>query len=270
MSNLDDTDEIPESNDEAPEQSTRRVDTGAARRRRRIPADDLPSDYSRPAISRKSQQMQTPPAIPKASGTPPQYYPPQSARPQRVKKPRPASADKRDSGLYLPWWSLIIMLAFVGCAAIGALLVVNSIQNNVAPGGQTPVVVVITSTFTVGPPATQTGIPQPPTLTPTAPLPTIAATASLPPGNFAIGEVVQVVGVGLTGLNVRNSPGTQSAVKFLGKEGDRFVLKDGPQTASNEEWWLIQDEKDSTRNGWASRRFLQAVGGGGASATSPR
>jgi hypothetical protein len=167
--------------------------------------------------------------------------------------------NKRDSGLYLPWWSLVIMLVFVGCAAIGALLVAGSIGGNVAPGGQTPMIIVITSTFTVGPPASQTPIPQPATLTPTAPLPTIPPTASLPPGNFAIGETVQVVGVDTSGLNVRSAPGTGSTVKFRANEGDRFVLRDGPQTASNDEWWYIQDPQDQNRAGWASRRYLTAI-----------
>jgi hypothetical protein len=167
--------------------------------------------------------------------------------------------EKRDSGLYLPWWSLVIMLVFVGCAAVGALIVVQSIGENTAPGGQTPVVIVITSTFTAGPPASPTAIPMPATITPTAPLPTIPPTASLPPGDFALGETVKVVGVGLSGLNVRASPGFNSTIKFQAHDDERYVLKDGPQTASGEEWWYIQDANDQNRGGWASRRFLTVI-----------
>jgi hypothetical protein len=148
------------------------------------------------------------------------------------------------------------MLAFVGCAAIGALAVVTSLEANVEPGGGTPLVIVITSTFTVGPPASPTSIPQKATLTPSPPLPTIPSTLTLPPGNFAIGNTIQVVGVGPSGLNVRSAPGTDATVKFLARDGETYVLKDGPQTASSDEWWLIQDAADSTKGGWASRRFL--------------
>jgi hypothetical protein len=243
-------------------------------RRRRMPPDDLPPATDRPSLSRRSRAEPPPNYPPPPHVTPPVTPPPyntynapdapRAARSKRERRPAPppSAVDKRGSGLYLPWWSLIIMLSFVGCAAIGALLIVNSIGGNTTAGGQTPVVIVITSTFTVGAPATQTSIPQRPTETQPPPLPTIAATASLPPGNFAIGETVMVVGVGPQGLNVRISPGTdpvRSAVKFRASEDERFTLKDGPQTASSEEWWFIQDPVDSNRGGWASRRFLSAI-----------
>src|SRR5581483_1036445 len=245
-------------------ESSTRPTTPPRGTRRRIPADDVPRAYSRPALSRRPPAERQPQATrPPVSlpDTPPAYNTPRPARTRRDKRPRPAAApvDKRSSGLYLPWWSLIIMLAFVGCAAIGALLVVNSIGGNALPGGQTPIVVVITSTFTIGPPASQTPIPVPATITPTAPLPTIPPTASLPPGDFAIGETVKVVGVGLNGLNVRSAPGTGSTVKFRASEEERYVLKDGPQTASNDEWWYIQDPNDQNRGGWASRRVLTVI-----------
>jgi hypothetical protein len=159
--------------------------------------------------------------------------------------------------MYLPWWSLIVMLVAVGGLALGSLLVVNSLGGQAAPGGSTPIIVVITSTFTVGPPASPTGIPQKPTLTPTRPLPTIASTATLPAGNVAIGAQVQIVGVGGSGLNVRSGPGKQFTAKFLAQEGQVFVIKDGPQFASDEEWYYIEDPTNANVGGWASRRFLQ-------------
>jgi hypothetical protein len=70
---------------------------------------------------------------------------------------------------------------------------------------------------------------------------------------------VEVVGVGIQGLNVRVGPGLDAAIKFQGREKEHFKIKEGPQTASGEEWWLIQDPKDSTRTGWAVRRFLTVV-----------
>ncbi len=258
MSEMSDDPEDYPPDDEVPD--TRPVTPPARGSRRRIPADDLPRAYNRPALSRRPRE-EPPPASERSALPPaPPVYGPQRVSRSKRGKPAPAlPREKRDSGLYLPWWSLLIMLVFVGCAAVGALLVVDSIGNKFAAGGETPVVIVITSTFTAGPPASPTSIPMPATITPTAPLPTIPPTASLPPGDFAVGETVKVVGVGLSGLNVRSSPGFSSTIKFRAFDDERYVLKDGPQTASSEEWWFIQDPKDDTRGGWASRRFLTVV-----------
>ncbi len=235
------------------------------RRRRRIPADDIPPRvYSRPGTpgnpsdtlpprSTSARVPVTPPV------TPPEYYPPQEMRPARSRRTPAAPREKRESGLYLPWWSLLIMLVFVGCAAIGALMVASSIDRDVTVGEQTPLVVVITSTYTVGPPPTQIPVQQAATLTPTKPLPTIPPSVTLPPGDFSIGQTVQVVGVGISGLNVRSGPGVDQAVKFRASDGEKYILKDGPQTASGDEWWYIQAPDDPTKVGWASRRFLQAA-----------
>lgn len=234
------------------------------------PANTSPIPAARTVPPSASVQSPTPtPGHVRATGqmpavSPQPHYPPPTDDPyeirerhgRRVRGPRP----KRESGLYLPWWSLLIMLAFVGCAAFGALFAVNQLGGEPPPGGRTPTIVVITATFTAGAPATITPIPQPATLTPTAPLPTIPPTGTLPPGNFQIGTTVQVVGVGIAGLNVRSSPGTTAPISFLAQEGDTFVLKDGPQTASNEEWWQIQDTNNPNRKGWAVRRFLTVAG----------
>ena len=219
--------------------------------RRSIPADNVPPVAPmRPPLNRRPQTQPLPPE--------PQR-PPRGARKRhedRAYSPPQPRRDKASSGFYLPWWSLVLMLAFVGCMALGALAVVTSLGGSVEPGGSTPLVIVITSTFTVGPPASPTPIPQRPTLTPSLPLPTIPSTLTLPPGNFAVGNTVQVVGVGPSGLNVRSGPGTDATVKFLAQDGQTYVITDGPQSASGDEWWLIQDTADSTRSGWASRRFL--------------
>ncbi len=195
--------------------------------------------------------------------TPPPYTGPEPIAPRRTGQARRVRRDprtsRRESGWYLPWWSLIIMLMLVGGAAVGAWVIVAQMGGNAPAGGQTPVVVVVTSTFTVGPPATLTPIPLRPTATSTAPLPTLPATPTLPPGDFVVGATVEVVGVGIQGLNVRVGPGLDAAIKFQGREKERFKIKEGPQTASGEEWWLILDPKDSSRVGWAARRFLTVV-----------
>ncbi len=192
------------------------------------------------------------------------YYPPPEAPPMPPASRRGSARARRESGLYLPWWSLLVMLALVGGLAFGALLIVNTLGGQAAPGGATPIVIVITATYTVGPPASQTPIPLPPTLTPPPPLPTIAPSVTLPPGNFVVGANVQVIGVGPSGLNVRSGPGTQYTAKFLGHDSDIFVLKEGPQSASGEEWWHIQDPNNPNNDGWASRRFLTVIAAGSA------
>ncbi|MEP7286116.1 MAG: SH3 domain-containing protein [Chloroflexota bacterium] len=263
-------DELPLDEPATPEEATPPSPSAAPPRgaRRPLPTDELPPIYSRPALSRR-QEVRPQPAqdrvkrtgtAPTPRVTPAAYPEASSARSKRGKEkpPRPARQprDRAGNGLYLPWWSLVVMLAFVGCAAVGALLVVSTLEGNTGVGGQTPIVIVITSTFTVGPPASPTVLPQRATLTATAPLPTIPATLTLPPGNFAIGDTVLVVGVGDSGLNVRSAPGTDANVKFRARDGETYILKDGPQTASNDEWWLIQDQLDQNKGGWASRRFL--------------
>src|SRR5262245_12369338 len=183
--------------------------------RRPIPADEMPASYSRHALSRRTTGQPQPPqdhlSVPVPPRSPYQEAPRQGrgkrARARANRAPRPP-IDKSRSGLYLPWWSLLLLLAFVGCAAFGVLLLVNSMEYSGTSGGQTPIVVVITATFTFGPPASPTNIPQKPTLTPSPPLPTIPPTLTLPPGNFAVGEIVVVVGTGDSGLNVRSAPST--------------------------------------------------------------
>jgi|GEM_PF-1221647 len=236
--------------------------------RRRVPPTESalpetpPRAYNAPASrqatpTRVTREAQQPPAMPPPA---PLYYPPPEAPNMAAPNVRRGAARaRRDSGFYLPWWSLLLMLALVGGLAFGALLVVNTLGGQAAPGGATPIVIVITATYTIGPPASPTPIPQPATLTPTAPLPTIVASVTLPPGNFVVGATVQIIGVGPSGLNVRSGPGKQYSAKFLGHDSDKFTLKEGPQSASDEEWWHIQDLGNPNNDGWASRRFLTVL-----------
>jgi hypothetical protein len=270
---VDDTPEGYDEEDTPGSGSTRPGPPPQQERRRPIPADNVPPMYSRPQLSRRQQAQPQPPQeyIQGPITPPPQVRDPYEEAPQPPRRTRNRRAkprterlpvDKARSGLYLPWWSLLIMLAFVGCAAVGILVVVSGLEGGSPAAGQTPLIVVITSTFTAGPPASPTTLPQKPTLTASPPLPTIPPTLTLPPGDFAIGNIVTVIGVGDSSLNVRSSPGTGATVKFRAKDGDVFVLKDGPQQASGDEWWFIQDQNDTTKSGWASRRFLTVSAAG--------
>lgn len=203
--------------------------------------------------------------------TPPNYQADPYAAPRRQpdignapRRPPRAPVNQRPNqsgnGLYLPWWSLLIMLLFVGGAAIGAWVIVSQVGGNASPGGGTPQVIVITATYTIGAPATQASISGPPTATATLPLPTIAASVTLPPGNFQIGGSVRVVGTGIGGLNVRPSPNLDNVPKFQAPDGTIFVLREGPIFANNTEWWRVEDPNDPSITGWGARNFLEAAG----------
>jgi hypothetical protein len=79
------------------------------------------------------------------------------------------------------------------------------------------------------------------------------------PGEFQVGNMVEVAGVDGSGLFIRSAPSTKSNVKFRANEGDMFVLVDGPQQADDQEWWMLQDTVDKTRSGWAPRLYLIVV-----------
>jgi len=255
-----------------PEESTRPtsstpVTPSTPVRRRPVNPDVTPNRdaYSRPAIPREQRQarpMAGPPP------TPPQGFAvqePRSLPPRSRPRPQPqVPRSKRDNGFYLPWWSLVIMLVFVGSAAVGAFAVFDTISRNVTPAAysRTPIVLVVTATYTVGPPASATPIPPPATDIPPAILPTVPATLTLPPGDFKIGGTVEVIDdVGINGLRIRSGPGTDATTRFVAPAKTRFTLKSGPQYASNLEWWEVQDPTNPQVSGWAARQFLQPITG---------
>jgi hypothetical protein len=189
---------------------------------------------------------------------PPPIYEPAELPKAPARRRLPQRPSKRESGWYLPWWSLLVLIAFVAAAAIGAWAVVDSVGGSAAPGGQTPIVIVVTATFTVGPPPTLTPLPQvqPPTV---VPLPTVVPTATLPSGEFRPGVIVEVVGVGLNGLNIRAGAGIGATLLFVAPERTRFMIMSGPQNASGFEWWEVREVNAPNRTGWAVRNYLQAV-----------
>src|SRR5579864_5174585 len=164
------------------------------------PAASRPAEQATPRTGTRRRSTSEAPTRVTGGFRPPPAPPPVSpygrgqAQPSRPKRGKARA--RKDSGLYLPWWSMLLMLVLVAGLAVGALLVVNSMGGQTPPGGRTPIFIVITSTFTIGPPASATPIPQPPTLTPPPPLPTIPPSVTLPPGNFTIGATVQVIGTG--------------------------------------------------------------------------
>lgn len=274
---------------EVPEQTTRAMaETGFSEETRYAPAQpSAASDAARPA--RPAAPPVNKPArtgAPRRADAPPGYapqtpnYPPPAAPPPyeadpytaRRARQRPPRTPPSESGLYLPWWSLVILVGVVGFAAFGMMALISSMGQAAAPGNQTPRVQVITAMPTLSQDfaggaggasapqvnAAQPGIPQA-QATATALLPTPIPSPSLPPGEFAVGARVKVVGVGLSGLNIRSAPGYGGSQRFLAYDDDVFALVDGPQESDGIEWWQIEDPDDPDRQGWAARNYLEAT-----------
>lgn len=242
---------------------------------RRLPASSMPPvQQPQPAASAARRRQQPRRDVQRAAASPPPTQPgayPLPADPYYVSRrvPQRPAVLPRDSGLYFPWWSLVLMVALVGTAALGVVLIFDRLSEPQTPGNQPPRIQMITSQptlsqdFAAAPAQGQPGlwptpIPQAQP-SPTVPLPTPVPSPSLPPGEFAIGARVQVIGVGTNGLNVRGSPGYDGLPRFLAYDEDIFVLVDGPQTADGLEWWRIEDANDSSRFGWAARNYLMVA-----------
>jgi hypothetical protein len=196
-----------------------------------------------------------------AQGSPPREYTPP--------RPRPPSVPVSESGWYLPWWSLVVMVGVVGIVALGLLYAFSQLSQPHTPGNQLPRVQVITSVPTLSQDfagdMAQPGVNTNPSPIPqalpsaTVPLPTPIPSPTLPAGEFAIGMTVEVVGVDINGLNIRSSPGYDGTPRFLAAEGDAFVIVEGPQEADGLEWWRLEDPNDPERYGWAARNYLTVV-----------
>src|SRR5512139_905223 len=103
---LDDTDDAESNSTRAipSPSSTSSVPSGGRSRRRPIADDDLPTGFARPVLSRRQDVQPQPPQ---------DYYPPsQPARQprsrRRQERPMRAPTSRAGSGLYLPWWSLVV------------------------------------------------------------------------------------------------------------------------------------------------------------------
>jgi hypothetical protein len=211
----------------------------------------------------------------RAAAAPPPPAPPQqmtAGRARQRSRQRQQPIPPGQSGLYLPWWSLVIMVGTVGVVAFGLLFAFTQLSEPAAPGDQLPRIQIVTSQPTLSQDFSsssgQAAAPQDgawPTAIPqaqpsaTVPLPTPIPTQTLPPGDFSIGMRVQVVGVDVVGLNIRAAPGTAGTIQFLAAEGDEFALVDGPQDVDGYEWWKLEDPGDSRRVGWAARNFLMVA-----------
>lgn len=198
----------------------------------------------------------------------PPIQPAHVQQPRYARRPTLPPTPPSESGLYLPWWSLVVMVMIVGGIAFGMVFVFAELSKPQTPGDQQPRIQIITSQptlsqdFGAGTDNNQgqadfwpTAIPQA-LPTATVPLPTPIPSPSLPPGDFVIGARVKVIGVGTSGLNIRSAPGLVGTPLFLAIDDDMFAIVDGPQSADGLEWWKIEDPNDPARVGWAARNYL--------------
>ena len=105
-----------------------------------------------------------------------------------------------------------------------------------------------------------------PTSTPVitaAPPQTPTPTADIPPapipGVLSPGAIVQIVGTGGEGLNLRAIPGLQSNIQYLGFESEVFTIVEGPVEKDGFVWWRLVGFYDETRSGWGASNFLEIV-----------
>lgn len=205
----------------------------------------------------------TPPPVRRGRNrqAPPASYAPRPRRNQQTPK---------DSALYLPWWSIVLMLLGVLVVSFGILGAIFLMGNsNPFASNPDPIIVIVTG----DPNTINTGVNAPsgvqasstemitgqnaptdlqlsgPTLAPVQISPT--------PASIRIGSVIVVDGVDVNTLNVRSTTSlTESSILFRAQEGEIFNVIDGPQQASGFTWWQIQDPTDINRQGWAVSNFL--------------
>jgi hypothetical protein len=187
-------------------------------------------------------------------------------------KPRPPRQKKsvEDSALYLPWWSIALMLVgviVVAFAVVGGVILLGN--SGIFLAEPTPIILIVTanpnapvfnqptaqpSSVQIISGGTSTGnlALEGPTLAPIILTPTPAA--------INIGSRVVVEGVDADTLNVRSSASlNQSSILFRAQEGDIFNVIEGPAQADGFTWWRIQDPDDVNRTGWAVGNFLTVL-----------
>ncbi|MFO7322685.1 MAG: SH3 domain-containing protein [Chloroflexota bacterium] len=186
--------------------------------------------------------------------------------PAEQRRARRRVQQRKDSGLFLPAWSVALMLVIVVALAGAIVFLVISLGGNAGVGGE-PRIVIITAVPSETPvvsaqqddalpalPAVQVQPDALPTFVLEGPLlPTTALTPT--PTSITVGATVEVINVGLSRLNVRENAGTSSRILFQANVGDRFVVIGGPQTTNESgstlTWWNLRGVNDPTQTGWA-------------------
>ncbi len=141
----------------------------------------------------------------------------------------------------LRWGCSLGVLAVVAIVVIGGGWFLLT-RPPADPAGPRPTAVLWTATPT---------LTAPPLPTPTVP--------PVPPGQLGRGIRVQVSGTGSAGLSLRESPGTGTERIDVAADGESFLVVAGPEEANGYTWWLLRDESDPQREGWAAEAYLTPV-----------
>lgn len=226
-----------------------------------------PAPVARPDVPRGGHVT---PTDARAQRRPPQN-PTRPARVVPMSGTNPRVRQKvNQSALYLPWWSLVVMLLVVMFATfliVGSLYLLRG--SVVADATQEPIIRIITAVPTqsdvgagqdIAPASTQiitsssetnlilTG----PTLAPVLFTPT--------PQPITVGSAVVVTGVGNQALNIRDRAGTLGTnVLFRLDDGTRLIVVDGPTQADGFTWWQVQDVNNASQTGWAVANYLDVA-----------
>lgn len=233
--------------------------------------DRIDTNRTRPAARSQTQPMPRA-RDPKAQG---QHMQPTQGRtppPQRYRaRPPKTRTRQQESGLYLPWWSLVVMLLGVMVIALGIIGIILLLGNRDTLAEPTPIIRVITSAPTLPPVAIVENTAPPPAteiISGGAEVgalalegPTLAPVIFTPtPVSVQVGGSVRVEGVDEQMLNVRSTPTLSgSSVLFRADEGSIFTVLEGPTQSDGFTWWRIQDPNDPNRDGWAVSNFLTGI-----------
>ncbi len=104
-----------------------------------------------------------------------------------------------------------------------------------------------------------TPLPTTPTPQPTSSGDDETLPPSPPPGDIFTGVSVQISGTGGDGLRLRTEPGLKGEIKYLGLEGEIFLVEDGPQMVDGYTWWFLVAPYDETVRGWAVSNYLKVM-----------
>jgi len=193
------------------------------------------------------------------------YPPAQMPRTQKVRK--------QDSGLYLPWWSLVLMLLgvlVVTFLIVGGVFLLGDTAPTTIQSNQ-PVIRIITAEATIAQPSSTPAFAQgvstqvisgnnaPTTLDLAGP--TLEAVQFTPtPVPITVGTNVVVDGVDAQQLNIRDNAGVNGTnVLHRANEGETFIVVGGPTQADGFTWWRVQDPRNATRVGWVVSNFIQVA-----------
>jgi len=184
---------------------------------------------------------------------------------KREAQQTPRRSRRRDSGLYLPVWSLALMLLFVIGISFTIVLLILGLGGQATPGGD-PQVIIITAIPSSTPPipqfeatlpaATLPGInaevPQFPLEGPTLP-PVVISPTPIP---VTIGTQVQTSG---EDVRVRPQPSLDNQELFFAQPGEAYEIIDGPESGSGLSWWKVRDVSDPSRQGWIAANLVEPV-----------